>query len=64
VAGVRMDRDRAVRAVFGDTPPSAQRHRLEVVVTGQDGIVESSDHAIACTACEPDCEESYAPGRR
>jgi hypothetical protein len=60
ICEVDMTRARGVEAEF-DYAVGGQ-YLLEFVVTGADGIVESSDHAIICSSAGPDCQEHYLPG--
>lgn len=60
ICEVDLTGDRGVGANF--TPSVGQQVLLEIVVSGQDGIVESADRGISCTASGPDCQQLYAPG--
>ena len=61
VCEVDMTAARSVGAAF-KRAVGGGRFLLEMVVFGQDGIVESGDHGVVCTAAGPDCQELYAPG--
>jgi len=55
-----MVASRAVTATF--VASLGRQHLLEIVVSGADGIVESGDHGISCTASGPDCQQLYDAG--
>lgn len=61
VCEVDMNATHSVSAAF-KRPVGGGQYLLELTVIGQDGIVESSDRGLVCTASGPDCQELYAPG--
>jgi hypothetical protein len=61
VCEVDMTAARNVEAAFS-RDVGGDEYLLEFVVMGADGIVESSDQGIICTAAGPDCQEFYLPG--
>jgi hypothetical protein len=60
VCEVDMGASRSVTAAF--TREVGAQYLLEMVVSGSDGIVESSDRGIVCAASGPDCQQLYNPG--
>jgi hypothetical protein len=60
ICEVDMDAARSASAAFDRRV--GFEYQLEFVVFGEDGIVESADHGIICTAAGPDCQEFYPAG--